>query len=122
MAEHCVRVAGMLVQIQLARPPLDVAQSAERVAWAHEASTVPAVGPGETAQCAVERRAGERLVRELVAGSSPAGPTISYLDVSGSGQHAGLWRRRHEFDSRTSNQFYEGCAPTACGLPPRTLS
>ena len=27
----------MLVQIQLARPHLDVAQSAERVAWAHEA-------------------------------------------------------------------------------------
>ena len=39
-----------------------------------------------------------------------------------SGQHAGLWRRRHGFDSRTSNQFHGGFAPTACGLPPRTLS
>ena len=39
-----------------------------------------------------------------------------------SGQHAGLWRRRHGFDSRTSNHFHEGFAPTACGLPPRTLS
>ena len=30
-----------------------------------------------------------------------------------SGQHAGLWRRRHGFDSRTSNQFHGGFAPTA---------